>query len=342
MKLTILVADDETLECDAFEFLAMQSGIECHCIKVKNGKEAVEKAREIRPQLIILDIQMPVMNGLEAAEEIRKFLPEVMIVFLTAWGRFDFAQKALRLKANDYLVKPIEQEGVTNLLKKCTEKLKNESQKDSTGSELLNNAKIQNATAKLKEVILKGNTEEVLQNEQKLLESIYSSFSDNAQSSAAISNVITILNYSIGKEIPFLEPPDVNSKNLSYLETQLANFCLSAVKAALQDKKDKYERIFSLIFQYIETHYMEELDTENLCEKFSLHPGYFPQLFRKYSDTTFIEYLTKIRLFHAAKYLKEGNSVKEAANKSGFQDTNYFSKVFRKHFNCSPSEYPNQ
>jgi DNA-binding NarL/FixJ family response regulator len=51
------------------------------CAQAKNGEEAVEKARQLRPDLIILDITMPVLGGVEAAQQIRIVLPDVPILF---------------------------------------------------------------------------------------------------------------------------------------------------------------------------------------------------------------------------------------------------------------------
>ena len=56
------------------------------CAKASNGKEAIEIARQTRPQLIILDMSMPVMNGLEAAPELRKLLPGTPIILYTAFA----------------------------------------------------------------------------------------------------------------------------------------------------------------------------------------------------------------------------------------------------------------
>ncbi len=53
------------------------------CDEASNGEEAVELAQESRPDLIILDITMPVMNGLDAARKIRQFSPETPILILT-------------------------------------------------------------------------------------------------------------------------------------------------------------------------------------------------------------------------------------------------------------------
>jgi DNA-binding NarL/FixJ family response regulator len=53
------------------------------CGEASNGKEAIEKARELQPDLIILDVTMPVLDGINSAKEIRKFLPEVPILFFS-------------------------------------------------------------------------------------------------------------------------------------------------------------------------------------------------------------------------------------------------------------------
>jgi DNA-binding NarL/FixJ family response regulator len=53
------------------------------CGEASNGKEAVDKARELKPDLIILDVNMPVLDGIHSAKEIRTFLPDVPILFFS-------------------------------------------------------------------------------------------------------------------------------------------------------------------------------------------------------------------------------------------------------------------
>jgi DNA-binding NarL/FixJ family response regulator len=67
------------------------------CAEAENGCQAIERARQYRPDLIILDLSMPLMNGLEAAPELRKIDPETPIILYTA---FADAVSASDLKAN--------------------------------------------------------------------------------------------------------------------------------------------------------------------------------------------------------------------------------------------------
>jgi len=83
MPTRILIADDnEVVRGRLSEFLAKHEGWEV-CAAVGNGRDAVEKALELRPSLIILDLAMPDMDGLSAAREIRKVLPSIPIVLFT-------------------------------------------------------------------------------------------------------------------------------------------------------------------------------------------------------------------------------------------------------------------
>jgi DNA-binding NarL/FixJ family response regulator len=73
--------------------------------EVADGLEAVQKAEELHPDLILLDIGLPKLNGIEAARQIRKLAPESKIVFLTMESSADLVQEALRLGALGYVVK---------------------------------------------------------------------------------------------------------------------------------------------------------------------------------------------------------------------------------------------
>src|SRR5258706_12367636 len=76
----VLVADDhEMVRMGLCAWLQSQQ-IEV-CAQAKNGEEAVEKSRHLSPDLIILDVSMPVLGGIEAAQQIRVFLPDVPILF---------------------------------------------------------------------------------------------------------------------------------------------------------------------------------------------------------------------------------------------------------------------
>ena len=73
--------------------------------EVSDGLEAVQKAVELHPDLILLDIGLPSLNGIEAARQIRKLVPESKIIFLTQESSADAMQAAHKLGAWGYIVK---------------------------------------------------------------------------------------------------------------------------------------------------------------------------------------------------------------------------------------------
>lgn len=73
--------------------------------EVTDGPEAVQKAVELRPDLILMDVGLPTMNGIEAARQIRKLSPESQIVFLSQESSSDVVEEALSTGACGYVVK---------------------------------------------------------------------------------------------------------------------------------------------------------------------------------------------------------------------------------------------
>ena len=99
----ILIADDHRLLVEAFEKLLENR---CEIVgSVADGRALLEAAREVEPDIILLDISMPLLNGLEAGRRIRKMLPDVKLIYLTVNEDPEVAAEAFRLGASGYLLK---------------------------------------------------------------------------------------------------------------------------------------------------------------------------------------------------------------------------------------------
>lgn len=86
--------------------------------EAENGKEALSLIRELRPDIVTLDITMPVMNGIECMSEIKKmdYMPTVIMV--SAMGHEEFVQNAIMNGAKGFIIKPYKDEIVLNQLNK--------------------------------------------------------------------------------------------------------------------------------------------------------------------------------------------------------------------------------
>jgi len=116
-NLKILIAEDD--EMSTVLLVKSMKNYSRKILKVKNGSEAVEVSRN-NPDidLIMMDIQMPVMDGYEATQQIRLFNKEVIIIAQTAFSLFGDRDKALESGCNDYISKPIKKSQLNELVNK--------------------------------------------------------------------------------------------------------------------------------------------------------------------------------------------------------------------------------
>ena len=76
--------------------------------KAYNGQDALEKIEEVRPQVVFTDISMPVMDGMEMIQKIKNLSPNTLIVIISGYSDFGYAQQAIRYGVFNYLLKPLE------------------------------------------------------------------------------------------------------------------------------------------------------------------------------------------------------------------------------------------
>ena len=103
MKLRVLLGDDHVLILDG-----LRSALQAHYEIVglaKDGRSLIKEADRLKPDLIVLDISMPLLNGFEAAKQIKKALPKIKLIFLSQNLNPAYLKQALRLGASGYVLK---------------------------------------------------------------------------------------------------------------------------------------------------------------------------------------------------------------------------------------------
>jgi len=106
MPYKILVVDDEEIIRDSLYYILDKEGYEVQ--KAENGKVAYDKMLESHFDLVITDIEMPVMKGTDLLEKIKTLNVQTSVIVITAFGSLDTAISALRNGASDYILKPVE------------------------------------------------------------------------------------------------------------------------------------------------------------------------------------------------------------------------------------------
>lgn len=117
MKKRFLIVDDSLAVIKRLTLILEELGHEVIGVAV-NGVEAIEKAKELEPDVITMDIQMPEMDGLEATKQILKQQPSRPIIIITAHGQESTVVDAIGAGAKYFICKPIEKDSVNQVLHK--------------------------------------------------------------------------------------------------------------------------------------------------------------------------------------------------------------------------------
>jgi two-component system, NarL family, nitrate/nitrite response regulator NarL len=113
----VLLVDDQSLFRRAIATLISEQPDFVVVGEATNGQEAIDQARALRPDLIVMDVEMPVMNGVEAVRILRDAMPDIKIVVLTVSEDEDYLFDAVRFGAHGYLLKDLQPDQLYEMLR---------------------------------------------------------------------------------------------------------------------------------------------------------------------------------------------------------------------------------
>lgn len=128
----IMLADDEGIVIDSLRFIIEKEfGDMCRIEYAKTGRSVIELAENYRPDIAIMDIQMPGINGIDAMREIRENNQNVIFIVMSAYDKFDYAKEAIHLGVLEYITKPMEKTRIVSVLKRAMEQIDKDRKKRS-------------------------------------------------------------------------------------------------------------------------------------------------------------------------------------------------------------------
>jgi len=120
----VLLVDDETIVLDGLKRRIHWKSLNLEIVgTATDGLDAIRKIEQLKPDIVITDIIMPIMDGIKLIETIRELELPVKIIILSGHDEFSYAQKAIRLGAIEYQLKPVSSEEIESSLKKTIEQL---------------------------------------------------------------------------------------------------------------------------------------------------------------------------------------------------------------------------
>lgn len=119
MKVRVMVVEDEPMIRRGIIQVLPWNELDCEIVaEAENGMDGLEKARQFEPGLVISDIKMPKMDGLTMIEKLKKQNPQMEVILLTGFQEFEYAKKAIMYGVSDYVLKPVDQEELIQIVGK--------------------------------------------------------------------------------------------------------------------------------------------------------------------------------------------------------------------------------
>ncbi|MGO4270540.1 response regulator [Paenibacillus sp. TAF58] len=127
----VLIADDESIIREGIlsSINWQQLGLEV-VAEAEDGEEALELARKHSVHILLVDLNMPIMNGMSLIKHMREELPDCKIIIITGHDEFAYAQAAIRLDVDDYILKPVNPAQLTDVLTKITKQMASSLEKE--------------------------------------------------------------------------------------------------------------------------------------------------------------------------------------------------------------------
>ena len=113
----VLIVDDAAFMRMAIKMVLNGNGFEV-IGEAENGAIAVEKYKELKPDIVTMDITMPEMTGIEALKSIREFDPEAKVIMVSAMGQEGMVRETIMLGAKSFIIKPFKNDHVIQTLNK--------------------------------------------------------------------------------------------------------------------------------------------------------------------------------------------------------------------------------
>lgn len=345
--LRLLVADDEKIEREAVRFFASSFLPPFEAVaEASNGVEAVKAAMEFRPDIIAMDIRMPGMSGVEAAAEIREKDSRVGIVFLTAYGELDYARAAIRVRADDFLVKPVSREAFHEAMRRAVSSLE-EAGALGQAEAAAAAPSSRDAEAALRDAIRRGEPDEAERAASRLFALSVKPDSGVQEARRSARLLIAVVERSLSGEFgrPLSAGDEAAERLGEARDGDEARDCvLAAARGFAREvaalKADPHRKVVDAALAYIARRLSAPITLEDTSAAVGMSRFHFSRVFHAATGATFTEYLCAERIRKAKELLADpALPMKRICELAGFSDPAYFSSAFRRREGMSPSEY---
>jgi two-component system, response regulator YesN len=317
--------------------------------EAEDGEEGIRLIKELKPHIVITDMRMPGLQGVELLQELTLQHPSLKLLIMSGYNDFVYLQQAIRSRAVEYLLKPLNPEELNAALSRCVQDLKADDKASShlQASPLQANPAYWNEylahRQKIYQKLQEGNLPVVLDGLGQL-QAWMMNLTDVPQDGNWFSfighDLVSLLEGHItsgGLEWKaFLEPVWPGIPDMFY---HLSSLYTSQLEEMELHRRRRGKLDLNEVKAYMDLHYMEPISLETIAQHFYVVKEHLSRIFKNHAGENITDYLVRKRMEKARELIAEQNvPIKAAAQITGYTDIAYFYRVFKKHFGIPPGE----
>jgi two-component system response regulator YesN len=322
-----------------------------------NGHDALQKIAEEHFDLILIDIKMPKIDGIAFLKELRAKALDICVIIASGYNTFEYARQGLVLGAFDYLLKPIENNNLDEVLTRVCTHLEHKYKK-------------RDLEAKMAKQFEENIPTPISKQDELLLFRLLTEEPDKAPVFAEklVERVFDFYAHDPFKAGVLFDCLLANIWHIMF-ETKPWLLSLKVVKAnnkqALQDIKDKDEMrhafintvtdlscfvkrlhlehpdsVIQRLCEYVVENIDDKLTVETVADKFGFSSSYLGKLFKQKTGEGFVYFITTVKMEKAKILIRSGKYKNyEISDILGYKSPDYFCSLFKTHTNMTPADY---
>jgi len=355
----VMLVDDMEISRRQVKRLALWNGETSFTIaaEAQNGQEALNMLKKEHFDLLITDIKMPKVDGIELLRETAEKGLCPCVVLLSDYEDFSYARQGIQYGAFDYLGKPPEYGSMRELLTRVEKFLLKKKKEDelvkSLAEKLEEKMEDSFPSAELEQLIgaMKTKDGDIACYINRLAEAVTVLFENDPVKTGtalrkAMSEIIEQLKNHYGWMGKFIDISKYKSLDFIGQDSPVQEFRKTVTSLYDEIRKleygNTYDQIENRICRYVLDNVDSDVSIEGISKVLYMNRKYISEVFRQKTGELLIEYITRVKMARAARLLREsGRKTYEIALQLGYKDTEYFSRLFKKHMGITPSEYRN-
>ncbi|MDF2986428.1 MAG: two component transcriptional regulator, AraC family [Eubacterium sp.] len=320
-----------------------------------DGKEALEKVLLSDFDIALVDVRMPRTSGIQFIQELRNCGNDLCVVIISGSGDYAFTRQAIRLGAFDYLLKPINENELDELLYNARLFLEQKGQSrllvENTNRQLFESLKLPYSVQDEQELfrLLKRNSSTAVNFAENIalrLNDFYEG--DTFKISIILDNSLENLCRMLLSEMPWLKNLQLSCSKLALKQSENINLVIDSFLNNIKELSDFINNlhingtnpVVKLLCEYFIINVEGKTTLEEAAKALNYSSKYLGKIFKEVTGESIVDYITKVKMERAKTLVLSGKyKTYEISDIIGYKNTDYFTRLFKEYHGLTPLEF---